>query len=172
MVPFLIFNLLMSSVVYLHHMHPQVGWVPAQESVDERQMQIESSVHVVFPYYTNLVFHRIMEHPAHHLRPGIPLYHLSEGQALLESSHPEIIVHKWSPRSHYETLIRCKLFCLERRRWTDYQGNPTSTSLRVARSGETVRLDKESSLKTLELHSQSNAVTSCRSPVSDPSAAA
>jgi acyl-lipid omega-6 desaturase (Delta-12 desaturase) len=127
LVPFVVFNLLMSSVIFLHHMHPQVGWVAADERVDSRQMQIESSVHVVFPGYTNLVFHRIMEHTAHHVRPGIPLYHLSDGQAQLETTFPEIIVQNWSPRYHLDTTARCKLFDLERRCWTDYAGNPTST---------------------------------------------
>ena len=125
-VPFLVFNLLMSSVIFLHHMHPQIGWIPADERVDSQQMQIESAVHVVFPGYTNLVFHRIMEHPAHHVRPGIPLYNLSNGETLLETSFPEIIVQKWSLRYHVDTTARCKLFDLERRCWTDYEGNRTS----------------------------------------------
>jgi acyl-lipid omega-6 desaturase (Delta-12 desaturase) len=126
-VPFLVFNLLMSSVIFLHHMHPQIGWIPADERVDSQQMQIESAVHVVFPGYTNLVFHRIMEHPAHHVRPGIPLYHLSHGETLLEDTFPEVIVQKWSLRYHIDTTTRCKLFDLNRRCWTDYRGNPTST---------------------------------------------
>jgi omega-6 fatty acid desaturase (delta-12 desaturase) len=125
-VPFLVFNFLMSSVIFLHHMHPQVGWVPTGERVDSQQMQIQSAVHVVFPGYTNLVFHRIMEHTAHHVRPGIPLYHLNNGQTLLESTFPEIIVQKWSLRYHVETTARCKLFDLERRCWTDYEGIRTS----------------------------------------------
>jgi omega-6 fatty acid desaturase (delta-12 desaturase) len=124
-VPFVVFNLLMSSVVYLHHMHPQVAWVAGEQQVDEKRLQMLSSVHVVFPYYTNLVFHRIMEHTAHHLRPGIPLYNLDNGQTLLETNFPEIVVHKWSPWSHWDTLARCKLFDLDRRCWVGYDGVPT-----------------------------------------------
>ena len=131
--PFLVFNLLFSSVIYLHHMHPKVGWIPAEEPVDQSRLQMLSSVPcVVFPYYTNLVFHRIMEHPAHHLRPGIPLYNLDNGQTLLESTFPEIIVHKWSPRSHADVLARCKLFDLERRCWVDFDGNPTASAIPAA----------------------------------------
>jgi acyl-lipid omega-6 desaturase (Delta-12 desaturase) len=128
-VPFLVFSLLMSSVVYLHHMHPQVGWVSADARVDARRMQMMSSVHVVFPYYTNLVFHRIMEHTAHHLRPGIPLYNLDNGQTDLETTFPEIIVQKWSPWNHFDTLNRCKLFDLERRCWVGYDGLPTAPAI-------------------------------------------
>jgi len=123
--PFLIFNLLMSSVIYLHHMDPRVGWVSADARVDVPRLQLLSSVHVVFPYYTNLVFHRIMEHTAHHVRPGIPLYNLDEGQTLLEQHFSEIIVHKWSPLSHLDILARCKLFDLDRRCWTGYDGVAT-----------------------------------------------
>jgi omega-6 fatty acid desaturase (delta-12 desaturase) len=123
--PVLIFNLLMSSVIYLHHMDPRVGWVSADARVDVRRLQLLSSVHVVFPYYTNLVFHRIMEHTAHHVRPGIPLYNLDEGQTLLEQHFAEIIVHKWTPFSHLDILARCKLFDLDRRCWTGYDGVAT-----------------------------------------------
>jgi omega-6 fatty acid desaturase (delta-12 desaturase) len=125
-IPFFVFSFMMSSVIFLHHMHPQVGWIAADERVDAQQMQIESAVHVIFPGYANLVFHRIMEHPAHHVRPGIPLYHLSDGQTQLETTFPEIIVQKWTPRYHWDTTARCKLFDLERRCWTDYAGRPTS----------------------------------------------
>jgi omega-6 fatty acid desaturase (delta-12 desaturase) len=128
-VPLVVFNLLMSSVIYLHHMHPQVGWVAGDSRVDSQRMQMLSSVHVVFPYYTNLVFHRIMEHTAHHLRPGIPLYNLDDGQTVLEKTYPEIIVHKWSPLTHYDVLKRCKLFDLERRCWVGYDGVPTAPAI-------------------------------------------
>jgi len=128
-VPFLLFNLLMSSVIYLHHMHPKVGWVAADAKVDMRRLQMLASVHVVFPYYTNLVFHRIMEHTAHHLRPGIPLYNLDNGQTILEENFPEIIVQKWSPQSHMDTLARCKLFDLDRGCWVGYDGESTSPTV-------------------------------------------
>jgi len=128
-VPFLVFNFLMSSVIYLHHMNPQVGWVPGDEEVDSEQMQMLSAVHVVFPYYTNLVFHHIMEHPAHHVRPGIPLYHLNNGENILESSFPDIIVQKWSLRYHFETMSCCKLFDMEQRCWTGYDGVPSAIAL-------------------------------------------
>jgi fatty acid desaturase len=44
-VPFLVFNLLMSSVIYLHHMHPKVGWVRGDARVDVRRLQMLASVH-------------------------------------------------------------------------------------------------------------------------------
>jgi omega-6 fatty acid desaturase (delta-12 desaturase) len=67
-----------------------------------------------------------MEHTAHHMRPGIPLYNLDESQTLLEEHFPEIIVQKWSPASHLDTLARCKLFDLDRRCWVGYDGMPTT----------------------------------------------
>jgi acyl-lipid omega-6 desaturase (Delta-12 desaturase) len=126
-VPFVVFNLLMSSVIYLHHMNPQVGWVRGDEQVDSKQLQMLSAVHVVFPQQTNLVFHRIMEHPAHHVRPGIPLYNLNDGQNLLETNFPDVIVQKWTLRYHLDTISRCKLFDMEHRCWTGYDGVPTAT---------------------------------------------
>lgn len=145
--PFVVFNLLFSSVIYLHHMHPKVGWTPGDEGDDSSRRQMLSSVHVVFPYYTNLVFHHIMEHPAHHLRPGIPLYHLESGQAALEVNFPEIVVHKWSPQSHVDVLARCKLFDLERRCWVGYDGIPTAEPTTATAFAERSGGDVEASLE-------------------------
>ncbi len=67
-----------------------------------------------------------MDHTAHHLRPGIPCYKLPQGQKTIEDRTPGVIVHPWSPRSHRNTLERCKLFDLNERCWTDYAGVPTT----------------------------------------------
>lgn len=120
--PFLVFNMLMSTVIFLHHTHPAVAWYCADDPIDEQTLQRRSAVHIIFPWPVNWVFHRIMEHTAHHLRPGIPLYRLLDGQRLIEGKADDVIVQKWSIWSHLDTLARCKLYDTNRRCWTSYDG--------------------------------------------------
>jgi acyl-lipid omega-6 desaturase (Delta-12 desaturase) len=132
-------------VIYLHHTHPAVVWRTASDDLSWLEAQIPNTVHVIFPGPVNFVFHWIMEHTAHHLRPGIPMYNLTKAQSILEERHEEIIVHRWTLRSHLDTLRRCKLFDIERATWTDYDGNSSSTE--YARTGPPNKLSSFSELK-------------------------
>lgn len=124
-VPFLVFQVLNSIVIYLHHTHPRVQWYTTAQLPNPEEVGTLASVHIVFPAFINWLFHRIMEHTAHHLRPGIPLYHLLQGQNLIEGRTPEIVIERWSPALHFRILRCCKLFDTERRCWTGYDGQPS-----------------------------------------------
>ncbi len=114
------FHLSMASVIYLHHTHPSVVWT--RDEAIAPDAQITGSVHVVLPGFLERTLHHIMEHPAHHARPGIPLYRLSDGQAILEERHAEsVIVQRWTLAFHLDTLKRCKLFDLSARRWVGFE---------------------------------------------------
>jgi omega-6 fatty acid desaturase (delta-12 desaturase) len=121
-VPLLGFTLGMSTVIYLHHTHPSVVWTkPGGEAeAASSAAQITGAVHVVLPAFLERTMHHIMEHPAHHARPGIPLYRLADGQAVLEARHADSIVQPWSLAFHLDTLRRCKLFDLQQRRWVGF----------------------------------------------------
>ena len=126
-IPFLVWNTLMSFVIYLHHTHPRIKWYDDEELWKRSPAQLESAVHVIFPGPINRVFHWIMEHTAHHLRPSIPLYNLPAAQRLLESREGDhIIVFHWSVAAHLDVVRRCKLYDYRLNRWMDFQGNFTS----------------------------------------------
>lgn len=126
-IPTAVWNVLMAFVIYLHHTHPGITWYDDEAEWARDASQAESSVHVIFPGPINWVFHWIMEHNAHHVRPGIPLYHLPEAQkALEEHGDANIVVLKWGVGSHLDIVRRCKLYDYRARRWTDFQGNFTS----------------------------------------------
>jgi omega-6 fatty acid desaturase (delta-12 desaturase) len=126
-IPFLVWNTLMSFVIYLHHTHPRIKWYDNEEVWKRSPAQLESAVHVVFPGPINAIFHWIMEHTAHHLRPSIPLYNLPAAQRLVESRAGEhVIVFHWSIAAHLDVVRRCKLYDYRTNRWMDFDGNYTS----------------------------------------------
>ena len=116
--PVVLFTASMSVVIYLHHTHPRIVWTRGETTATDAQLL--GAVHVVLPAWVERTLHHIMEHTAHHARPGIPMYRLSDGQALLEERHEAVIVERWSPRFHLDTLRRCKLFDLESREWVGF----------------------------------------------------
>ncbi|TWT39864.1 Delta(12)-fatty-acid desaturase [Thalassoglobus neptunius] len=126
-IPFAVWNTMMSLVIYLHHTHPELVWYNDQSEWKQRSSQAESAVHVIFPGPINRFFHWIMEHNAHHARPSIPLYHLREAQQVLEESDAgKIIVFRWTPWAHLDLVRRCKLYDYQAKRWQDFRGNYTS----------------------------------------------
>lgn len=129
--PFLISGMLQSHSTFLHHTHPEIPWFGKDARLDW-QRQLETAVHVEFPAPVDWFLHWIMDHPAHHLLPPIPLYQLSSAEKLLEDrAAARIVSYRFSLRALCEILGACKLYDLEARCWTDYEGRPTSKAVSV-----------------------------------------
>lgn len=131
-VPFLFWNGMIGFVVYLHHTHPAVAWYQDKAEWSRSQPFVTSTVHVTFrPRWLGLdagaLLHHIMEHTAHHVDMGIPLYRLKQAQQILEARLPGAIVRQpFSWRGYFDTARRCKLYDFRQHRWTDFAGAPTS----------------------------------------------
>ena len=134
-VPFLFWNGMIGLVVYLHHTHPGVVWYDTKGPWLRSEPFVSTTVHITFRerkvlgrnYGMGAVLHHIMEHTAHHVDMGIPLYRLPRAQALLEALLPGRIVRQpFSWRWYFDTASRCKLYDFAARRWTDFAGTPTT----------------------------------------------
>jgi omega-6 fatty acid desaturase (delta-12 desaturase) len=126
-VPFLFWCAMIGFVVYVHHTHTAVRWHDDRSAWARAQPFLSTTVHLTFPLRIGGALHHIMEHTAHHLDMGIPLYRLARAQALLEDMLPgRIIVQHFSWRWYFDTARRCKLYDFAQRCWTDYAGRPTS----------------------------------------------
>jgi omega-6 fatty acid desaturase (delta-12 desaturase) len=73
------------------------------------------------------LMHNIMDHPAHHIDPTIPLYELPRSQRELGVSCPgHAVVIRWTPLDYFRSCAARKLYDFERHCWTDFAGNPTA----------------------------------------------
>ena len=73
------------------------------------------------------LFHRLMQHPAHHINPIIPLYSLKAAQHRLEDIEPDgLMVIRWTPAYHLRLTRTCKLYDPHRDGWCDFQGRATA----------------------------------------------
>lgn len=128
--PFLVWSTMISYVVFLQHTHPAIPWFTSYRNSTYFRRQVESTVHVVYPFPVGILFHNIMEHTAHHADPSIPMYHLRKAQAELERSYPERIkIVFYSVGYLYRTLRTCKLYDYVRHQWTDFEGRPTAPAI-------------------------------------------
>lgn len=125
--PFLFWNGLIGFVVYVHHTHPGVEWHQDKAAWSASQPFVSTTVHLTFRSAFGSVLHHIMEHTAHHVDMGIPLYRLKAAQALLEKKLAgHIVVQPFSWRWYRDTARRCKLYDFDLGRWTDFRGRPTA----------------------------------------------
>lgn len=117
-IPFVIWNVLMSVVIYLHHTHPEVPWYSSVEEWRDNNGKLTGTVHVRFPWVLRKLMLEIMEHNAHHYAPGVPLYNLSEMQSHL---HDEKIVEwTWSFSEYFRIARTCKLYDFEKKIWLPF----------------------------------------------------
>ncbi len=129
--PYLIWSYLAGVVDLVHHSHPNAVCFNDQSEFDYFEATVQSSTHVKMPFGLDRLVHNIFEHSAHHVDPGVPLYHLSEMQARLETANPgDVPVERLSPSYVLRILRTCRLYDYQRRQWLDYDGTPTTAAQR------------------------------------------
>jgi omega-6 fatty acid desaturase (delta-12 desaturase) len=127
LVPFLVWNLFISFVTVIQHTGPEVRWsVPTgRPSTPEQKMY--GTVRIRFPEAIDLLFHRLMQHTAHHLNPIIPLYSLKAAQLSLDEGHPDKVINvHWTPAYHMRLTRACKLYDPQSDGWCDFEFLPTA----------------------------------------------
>ena len=126
-VPFLAWNGLMGATTYMQHTHARVAWFDTPAEWRRLAGQEEVTVEVQVPRWYGLISHHIMDHPAHHVHPKIPLYRLAAAQRRLDEILGERAVkQRFTPAYLLSTLARCKLYDYRGHCWLDFAGRPTS----------------------------------------------
>lgn len=127
LIPFLVWNLFISFVTVIQHTGPDVKWsVPTGRPSTPKQ-KLHGTVRIRFPEPFDILFHRLMQHSAHHLNPIIPMYSLKAAQRNLEENHgDEVISVRWTPSYHLRLVRTCKLYDPKRDCWCDFDFQPTT----------------------------------------------
>jgi omega-6 fatty acid desaturase (delta-12 desaturase) len=128
-VPYLTWNYLVGLSTYLHHTHPGVHWFSDPARWSFYRGVIRGTTHSVFPHWVGLLFANAMEHTAHHALTAIPVYKLPAAEKKLLARYKGAVVEQtFGPKGYAAILRACKLYDYRRQCWTDFQGEPTSTS--------------------------------------------
>ena len=119
-VPFLIWNGLMSTIIFLHHTHPALRWYADLDVWKADRGAITGTAHVRFAWPIGGSILWIMEHNAHHVAPGVPLYNLARMQRAM-STHENMLSWRFSLRGFIRVCKRCKLYDYDLDRWVTFQ---------------------------------------------------
>ena len=142
LLPFFLWNAYSAVSTYLQHTHPLNVYY---DDVDEwrRVSKAHTAIHASFPKPIRWMFHFIMEHSVHHLRPGVPLYNLNEAQHVLEEHDVNVIHYTFTPKAFMDIVRRCKLYNYDEKRWMDFKGRCTSSPPNAAMLGLPVEKEVE-----------------------------
>lgn len=128
LLPFLIWNLFISFVTVIQHTGPDVKWSLPTGRPSTPEQKLHGTVRIRFPEVIDVLFHRLMQHSAHHLNPIIPLYSLKAAQRTLEEGHGgDVISIRWTPTYHLRLTRACKLYDPQADGWCDFEFRPTAT---------------------------------------------
>jgi omega-6 fatty acid desaturase (delta-12 desaturase) len=130
LIPFVVWNYLMGSAVYLQHTNARVPWFDKTEDLELLGGEEEVTVYVRLPRWYGLISHEIMEHTAHHVHPKIPLYRLRSAQEkLADILGNRLVAEKFTPLYLMRTMARCKLYDYKLHKWQDFTGLNTTECL-------------------------------------------
>lgn len=128
-IPFLVWCLLMGSVIYFHHTSPEVAWYDDMAEWEAARDGVSGTVRMTFPRGAGRLVHNIMEHPAHHLDVRIPLYRIEAAQRELEAKQSSETQSRAFTLDYLKNCVsRCKLYDYSSHRWMDFDGSYTSDS--------------------------------------------
>jgi omega-6 fatty acid desaturase (delta-12 desaturase) len=131
LIPFLVWNIFISFVTVIQHTGPDVKWSVATGRPSTTDQKLHGTVRIRFPEIIDILFHRLMQHTAHHLNPIIPLYSLKAAQhALEEGRSGDVISIRWTPAYHWQLTRDCKLYDPKADGWCDFEFKPTATPVR------------------------------------------
>jgi omega-6 fatty acid desaturase (delta-12 desaturase) len=124
--PFAIWNMMMGATTYLQHTNRRAPWYASEAAWRRSASDEDVTIHLRVPRWYGFISHHIMDHPAHHVQPRIPLYRLTAAQARMnELLGGRGLIEDFSPRYLLATVRACKLYDYEAGRWCDFVGNPT-----------------------------------------------
>lgn len=126
LIPFLVWNLLISLVTIVQHTGPRVRWIMPTGRPSTYEQRLNGTVHVGFPEFLDWFFHRVMQHLAHHVNPVIPLYVLKDAEKEVIATAPETpVIERWTPAYHWRLTRACKLYDPEQDCWCDFGLQPS-----------------------------------------------
>jgi acyl-lipid omega-6 desaturase (Delta-12 desaturase) len=119
-IPYLIWNVFISFLSIVQHTGPDVRWSLPTGQPSTIEQALAGTVHAALPAWLDLLFHRIMQHQAHHIHVGIPMQHLKAAQTEVAEANGGKLVQVWTPAYHWRLTRECKLYDIRRNRWVGF----------------------------------------------------
>jgi omega-6 fatty acid desaturase (delta-12 desaturase) len=120
-VPFLIFNFAIGSLVHVHHVQPDIRWWKRRDWT-KFAAQVEGTTVLRVSKLLDLFFHQIMIHVPHHVDVRIPMYNLEMAAEAIAKAFPETMHDEpLRFRDFVRNTRQCKLYDFDAGRWFTYR---------------------------------------------------
>lgn len=119
LVPFLIFNFFIGSLVHVHHVQPDIRWWKRREWT-KFAAQVEGTTILRVNPIIDFFFHKIMVHVPHHVDVRIPMYNLEIAAEAIAKAFPETHDEPLRFRDFVRNTRQCKLYDFDQGRWYTY----------------------------------------------------
>lgn len=114
LIPFLLFQQTIATVVYLNHTHPRTKFFFSKEGWNMVEAQLRNSVTWSSPLW-NFLLHNILLHTPHHVDTRLPFYSLPNAVQILREKFPsDVVFDTFSWTKLYLYTQRCFLFSEEK----------------------------------------------------------
>jgi acyl-lipid omega-6 desaturase (Delta-12 desaturase) len=117
LVPFLVWNVFISFVTIVQHTGPAVRWFMPTGQPSTVEESMAGTVHIRLPNVLDWIMHRVMQHQAHHIHVGVPLYRLKSAQDDVGAASGQRNAQVWTPSYHLRLTRECKLYDHRRNTW-------------------------------------------------------
>ncbi len=125
-VPFVGFCCSIGSIVYVHHIAPDIKWWP-RRTWNSFHGQVEGTTALQVPKVINALFlFNIMVHVPHHVDVRIPCYELQRASDAIIAAFPEVDHRPMRLADFMRSTRVCKLYDFERQIWLNYRGEAAS----------------------------------------------
>jgi acyl-lipid omega-6 desaturase (Delta-12 desaturase) len=125
--PFLVWNVFISFVTIVQHTGPDVHWTMPTGQPSTLDQAMAGTMHIKFPNAIDWAMHRVMQHQAHHVHMGVPLYRLKAAQDDTDAASNFQNVQVWTPAYHWRMTRECKLYDVRRNRWAGFDAARIAT---------------------------------------------
>ena len=116
--PFIVFNYVISLIVYLHHTHPEIPFFDEKNEWNQAIGVIYCTTVIKAHWIIDIITHHILIHTPHHIDMRIPFYRLKTAFEGIKKDHSQYI-HEYTLTWRGMTYIfnNCKLYDYHNHQW-------------------------------------------------------
>ncbi len=119
--PFIVFNYVISLVVYLHHTHPDIPFFDEKNEWNQAIGVIYCTTVVKAHWLIDMVTHHILTHTPHHIDIRIPFYRLKTAFNGIKKDHAQYLhEYKLTWKTLRSVFKQCKLYDYHNHKWYSF----------------------------------------------------
>ncbi len=120
-IPFVVFTYYISTIVYLHHTHPDIPFFDLKQDWCHTIGLMYCSTVIRTSKLSEMLFHSIMIHTPHHVDIRIPFYNLKRAYHDLKQTYGDYILeYQFSWCRVMNIFKSCKLYDFENKTWLTF----------------------------------------------------